>query len=156
MSKKIILITLLLLSICFAGLYIIDAPIKKTLPSEGLDLSYLGNTVIVCIPKVSTGIDWTIKAMYNMPEGVEKIKLSFRNVSFFVDEPYFHHHDFVFAGTYNSLTNTFVIDKWYTAGDIIKATRKDSYLDNYLYIREFVPFMLDYQIADVSKKCVIY
>ena len=155
-NQKAFLLILLTCVVCIICLCFVDIPIKKSLP-KGVDLKGLGNAVVLCDVAQTTGAEWKIKAMYNLPDGIDKIKVSFRNIPFFLNDIYFYQNEFAFAGTYNSITNTLVVDKWYIVGEVVnQITRKESYHDNYLYIKEFVPRVFDYDVAYVSKKCVIY
>lgn len=139
----IISIFIILLSII---LYVIDVPVKKAILDNEVNLADFGSSVMLCKYVQSTGVDWRIEKSHNLPEDIDEIKLSFRNVVFFIN-PLFCHNEFIFAGTYNSITNTFYIDKWHIVGKINKINRKGSYRNNRLYINEFLLWMEDYMIA---------
>lgn len=144
--KKVFFISLAIVIILFATLYTIDIPVKSTISDKKIDLSDYGCSVILCKYVQSTGVDWKIKETHNLPEDIEELKLSFRNITFFID-PLFCQNDLIFAGTYNPITKTFHIDKWHMVGEISKINRKENYQNNRVYIQEYKLWMGDYMIA---------
>ena len=76
---------------------------------------------LICSNMQATNCNWKVIRGSNIRTTNNDIKISFSNLPFFLDKPYFVHNNFLFQGFYSRITNTFYILNWYIVGEPVSA-----------------------------------